>query len=537
MLPLKWFPDSVLPDSSAPFHGWVLSWLIPFIVILVIIFYYIFVTIKKRRLLNEKISEKAGILIPKIIIVILGVSAVLSICNYYDYGVFRYGTFLNEWDVYHYYTGTKYHKELGYNDQYGATAAAQFEFDNKTDTKIKFRDLSTYRQKSVSAKTLNFKKYKDKFSKKRWDEFVSDINWFKTQFPKKRWELLFKDAGYNGTPAWSFVVGNLLTKHISIQKTSGRFLLLSLDPLLMLAGLVFIAWAFGIRTSLIVVIFLGTHYLLSWGELKGGLLRTDFTVFTLISVSLLKKGYSKTAGAVFAWAIISRVFPVLFLIGPAVRFIYIAAVEKRMEKELFSFFWMCGLVVVIIITGSVIYAGSFDLWNQWILKISHHNAISWDWNIGYQALFDVDIKNGLPSPVNAQSLLKEEPGLLLYRNITLWAIRFALIVPGVYFAKFLKNYESFLYSFIFIFLIISAGYYYYLILTVPLIFFADKLENSLYSAGTIYMFLTGIMGYIFFSRWHQEFPTYYYMSWMIMGIVVLMLVTGASNAKRLYKHR
>ena len=89
------------------------------------------------------------------------------------------------------------------------------------------------------------------------------------------------------------MVGGLVTRHLSVRNPVSRWLMLALDPLLLLAASLAVAWAFGLRTALLLVVFVGTHYLLSWGHLKGALLRTDFAMASVLAVCLVKQRYYK----------------------------------------------------------------------------------------------------------------------------------------------------------------------------------------------------------------------------------------------------
>ncbi|HEX7597412.1 MAG TPA: hypothetical protein VF518_04305, partial [Polyangia bacterium] len=272
----SWIP-SELPDSWAPTHGWALARVLALVVMVVVAG---FVALERSRL-----SEAARRTGRRILLGVLAVAAVLSVFTYVDFGVFRYGSYLNEWDFYHYYVGTKYAPELGYTNLYGATLLADQEGGLRyQNPDHQMRDLSTAQLCDVDAVLAHAELYRGRFPEERWREFVADISWFKGQLPANRWSLILVDHGYNGTPAWSFAVGSLVTRHFSVRNPWSRAFMLALDPLLLLAGVVAVAWAFGLRTAFLLVIFVGTHYLMSWGHLKGALLRTDFALCSLLAV-------------------------------------------------------------------------------------------------------------------------------------------------------------------------------------------------------------------------------------------------------------
>jgi hypothetical protein len=289
---LSWRPAE-LPNSWAPTHGWALARVLILVAMVACLGYAVLAAPR----FAERLSTRARQVARRVLLGVLGIAALLSVAVYVDFGVFRYGSYLNEWDVYHYYLGTKYAPELGYSKLYGATLLADAEQGLRyQNPQHAIRDLETAELAPALSVAAQAHRYRSAFSDPRWRDFVADVTWFKQQFPAERWSLLLLDHGYNGTPAWSFVVGGLLTRHLSIRAPVQRWLMVLLDPALLLAAVAAVAWAFGPRTALLLVIFIGTHYLMSWGHLKGALLRTDFAVGSVLAVCLVKRKYYKTAG-------------------------------------------------------------------------------------------------------------------------------------------------------------------------------------------------------------------------------------------------
>jgi hypothetical protein len=534
----SWWPQH-LPNSYAPTHGWTLTWILVFAAILIIFLY----TLLKRPAMMLRIPESRRRLVTKLLAVFLGMAAVLSVLTYHDFGLFRYGTYHNEWAVYHYYLGTKYADELGYTELYGATLVADQEQDRKyTPSSGELRDLNTGKLVQVKDVLAQSTRYKSLFSTDRWSEFVVDVAWFKDQFQRDRWSLILQDHGYNGTPVWSFIVGGLLTKQLSIRNPTERFILLVLDPLLLVAGLLCVGWAFGTRTALLLMVFVGTHYLMSWGHMKGVLFRTDFAMSVLMAVCCVKKGKYNAAGMLLGWGILSRVFPVFFLVGPIVRFFSVLAEERRIDKKLLGLLVSCGGTILFLVLGSIVYGG-LELWQGWFQKITSHYISLVHWNIGYQPMVDVEIIRGVPELIDPLVHYAEEQGVLIQHIVLTWGVRALVLIPALYFAKFLKDHEALVYGFVFLFFLVAPAYYYYLILCVPFLFFAPDLQRPSHAVGLAYMFLTGIAGYAFFSGfeplresvvifkgWKQFFPTYYYMSWMISGTAIYMVLLAAARS-------
>jgi hypothetical protein len=482
----------------------------------------------------------------RILIAVLAVSAVLAVATYVDFGVFRYGTYLNEWDFYHYYVGTKYAPELGYTNLYGATLAA----DDETGLRYhnphgEIRDLATAQLRDVREVAAEAGHYRQHFSEERWREFVADIAWFKMQLPEKRWSLVLVDHGYNGTPAWSFVVGGLFTRHLSVREPLGRWPMLLLDPLLLLTAVLVVAWALGARAALLLVVFVGTHYLMSWGQLKGALLRTDFAMCSVLAVCFVKRGRYKLAGVLLGWATLSRVFPAFLLVGPLVLLVGEFVKSRRLNRSLLEMLLASAATIVVVALASCAYFGGTAIWHEWSSKIALHYAGGSDWDVGYRTIAESRFIQGIPVRAAHFAMGAGQPSDLPAK-VAEYVVLALLVVPALAFVRALEHHEAVAFGFVFVFVLSVASYYYYLFLCVPLLFFAVDLGRPQRALGAAFMFLTGLAGYVLFAGWqplsdswvplrgwHQTFPTYYYLSCFIAISAAQMIVIAATKARAL----
>jgi hypothetical protein len=490
-----------------------------------------------------RISRGGRRVVQRVLVGLLAVAALLAVASYVDFGVFRYGTYLNEWDFYHYYLGTKYAPELGYAGLYGATLAA----DEETGLRYKnpqgeIRDLASARLRRVEEVAAEAPLYKARFREARWRAFVADIAWFKTQLPEKRWSLLLADHGYNGTPAWSFAVGTLLTRRLSILVPWQRWTMLLLDPLLLLGTAVVVGRTFGVRVALLFVTFLGTHYLFSWGHLKGALLRTDFAMASVLAVCFVKQERYKLAGVLLGWAALSRVFPAFFLVGPAVLLAEQLLRRRELDRRLLGLLLASAATVVALVLASTAYFGGTAMWHEWSSKIALHYADGSDWDVGYRTIVEAKFPQGVPMRGwDFATLTGVWPTGM--ERLPAWIALALLVVPAVAFLRSLAHHEAVAFGFVFVFLFAAASYYYYLILCVPLLFFAGELDRPQNALGAAFLFLTGLAGYLLFSGseslrgswiplrgWHQTFPTYFYLSCLVAVTVVQMIALAASRA-------
>lgn len=248
----------------------------------------------------------------------LVVTALLAAGNYLSMGNLRYGSYLNAYEFYHYYMGSKYAPEIGYNELYNASLIADEETGLKfSDPKKHIRDLSTGRYRPVTSVLNESEKQRVKslFTGKRWEEWVGDIRWFKSKLTTGRWNGILRDKGYNASPVWSTVVGGGLSNQVSTESLWGMQLLSWLDLFMIGAAFLCVLWAFGPRPALLMIVVLGTGYMMKFSHMKGAYLRTDFCMTLVIAICMLKKNHYKIAGAVTGYSILARVFPAVFLFG------------------------------------------------------------------------------------------------------------------------------------------------------------------------------------------------------------------------------
>ena len=291
-----------------------------------------------------------------------------------------------------------------------------------------------------------------------------------------------------------------------------------------------------------MVIFIGTHYLLSWGHLKGALLRTDFAMASVLAVCLVKQRYYKIAGVLLGWAILSRIFPAFLLIGPTVLLLWRFVRSRCIDRQLLGLLGACAATVTLVVLGSCAYFGSTAIWHEWSLKIATHYSSGSDWDLGYRTIAEASVVDGVPVRTFAQAVA-HSPALFLARPGNIVAL--LLVLPAVTFIRGLEDHEALAYGFVFVFLLAVAAYYYYLILCVPLLFFAPHLERPQHALGLAFMFFTGIVGYVLFSGsnllpgswvmflgWRQTFPTYYFLCCFIAVTVAQMILLAGSKTLR-----
>lgn len=539
-------------------------------------------------------------------------AAVLAVGNYTKFGNWRYSSYLNAYEFYHYYMGSKYAAEIGYTDLYNASLVADVDTGRKySNPKKSIRNLDTGRYRSVEGVLAEADTYRDLFSEERWEEWLKDIRWFKSKLHTGRWNGILRDKGYNATPAWSMLVGGLLSNNVDTDDETGMFLLSLLDPLLMGLAFLCVLWAFGPRTALLLVVLIGTSYMMRFSHMKGAYLRTDFTMSLVMSVSFLKKGWYKTGGVLAGYSFISRVFPAVFLFGLGVKFLWdlapvawdalkrvlawgrgtarlwkaaaaVLAVHLawlvalkvgppvmdhgaptawglffgpslpvldvavaglavtlwgirtgRLDSRYFQFFLAWGLTGLALALASLVYWGP-DLWKEFLEKITYHNQDISPWRVGFKYIYMARWKDNfaftLPfhewQPYIRSAMYKLNPGF--WRTIMAVVLVFCLFA-----ARGLKDHRALAFGFVPCFFLVAPTYYYYIMLAVPALFLLPKVERPIEGLGVAALFAQAMAGYWFYSMWTQKYATYYYLSWMVGLIVVLMMVAAIYRGRTL----
>ncbi len=274
----------------------------------------------RRPVTQQLLGQRCSVVVKWILMGVLSVTAILALENYRATDYYRYNSYLNAYEFYHYYIGSKYAREVGYTDMYAASIIA----DSETGMKWKhqsgtIRDLSTGAHVNYKKFLERAEEYKAKFTPERWEEFRKDIVWFKDHMVQSRWSGILRDKGYNGTPVWTMLIGGLLSNTIPTDSKAGMMFLALLDPLVILITIILVVWAFGPRTAFLMVILLGTHYMMKWWHMKGAYLRTDWAMCLVISTCLIRKNKFATAGVFTGYAALSRIFPAIMIFGIAAK--------------------------------------------------------------------------------------------------------------------------------------------------------------------------------------------------------------------------
>lgn len=272
------------------------------------------------------------------------------------------------WNVYHYFLGAKYFPELGYQDLYVATLAADEAADDYWSDIRKLRDLETYatvpRQQALAGYDPA-----NRFSPQRWRDFQRDVKALQVQRSPSGWRHIFTDRGYNPTPLWTSV-GRLLTRFPADWLWALK-ILCSLDLLLLVYSFWSIHRSFG-RSVMAAVLLLFSLSPVNEGRIVGGFLQYDWFCALALALCYVRRRRPWPAAACLAYAIGSRVFPVLLLVSATLPWMRRYVLEGRILK--FHVRWAAALAVSggLALAIATLGGGGVESWTSFVSNIEIH---------------------------------------------------------------------------------------------------------------------------------------------------------------------
>ncbi len=245
----------------------------------------------------------------------LGLAAGLG---WWNFGAFNHPGFGHPSDTFHYYVGSKYFPELGYQRLYLCAAVADVEAGLRSQVAGRsLRDLASNQLVSAAVAIEHPETCRASFSPERWAAFARDIGWFRSHVPPRRWQAMQTDHGYNATPLWT-ALGGWLGSRVPASDSSILALRL-IDPLLLAGMWGAVAFSFGWRGACVAALYWGTNYPAQYGWTGGSFLRQGWLVASVLALCALRRGRSATAGALLALATGLRVFPIFVVAALAVK--------------------------------------------------------------------------------------------------------------------------------------------------------------------------------------------------------------------------
>ena len=316
----------------------------------------------------------------------LATLAIASVVVYYNFFAFHgEATWVHSHDVAHYYLGSKYFRELGYGDLYTGMLRAEAElFDNHFKA-IEARDLRSGDLVHIRDLLTASGPVRAAFTPERWAGFKADVAYFRGVLGPQ-YGKLFRDHGFNPTPLWA-LLGGSLANLVPAGSGRGIFLLTLIDPLLIAAAFVAVAWAFGAETMLLGMISFCVGFGAGFGWTGGAFLRCLWFFGVVGAFAALAKGRPAAAGVLLALASVLRMFPVFFLAAFVFKAIADLVTTGRIARErqrmLVAF-----TVTAALLAGATLPAFGFASWGAFQRNLTCHLETSSPNLVGFTSVID-----------------------------------------------------------------------------------------------------------------------------------------------------
>ena len=244
---------------------------------------------------------------------LLGIAAAVAVAAWFNFGLFHGAGFVHYWEQFHYFLGSKYFSELGYDGLYVASMAAQQESSPQLAIQPFIRDLRTNTVVPPHSVPEHKAEVRGRFSAARWRAFVADNQHFLESNDLDYLRQIRTDHGYNPTPTWTFVAR--LADSLLPASRANLELLGALDPILLILMFIVVFKTYGSRIGCVALILFGLGYAWRFDWVGGAFLRQDWLAAVVIGICALRRGRFALAGGLFAYATMVRIFPVLFVFG------------------------------------------------------------------------------------------------------------------------------------------------------------------------------------------------------------------------------
>jgi len=315
----------------------------------------------------------------------------LSLAHYTAFGEFhnlpKYGNQnFHPGEVYVYYMGSKYFKETGYFDLYACTSVAiremNLEYPKATTPHLfAIRNLKD-KVSSLTPQevwTQYMPECHERFSPQRWVDFKNDLQTlFNIGAYDAWWRTTLFDAGYNSSPIFASLaspVANLLPLAHTWNMIG------YIDFLLIAIAACFIYRAFGLYPLLGFLLIFGTNELSSYNWTGGSYFRHTWFASFIIALCLLKEKKYLWSGAVFAYSVGDRIFPLLFFVGALVPLAYGWFKTKGQKSDIVPFVTGFSIAMCVLLLISLKLYGLAS-WQDFFANMKIHNGPFWIPHVG-----------------------------------------------------------------------------------------------------------------------------------------------------------
>ncbi len=341
-------------------------------------------------------------------------------------------------DIFHYVMGSRYAAELGYTRLYHCAIVAESQGDPGRDLTLRaVRDLRDGSLGTAGPLVDREEECLERFAPARWASFRADVEGFRGQMSESQWARVFEDHGYNAPPTWS-LLGRLLSGSRPVDPARvARWT--RIDPLLYLACLALLAWAFGIETAALAAVVLVVGF--PWGTLwiGGAFGRSLWFAAMTTAVCLVRRGAPLAGGVAWALAVLLRLFPLLAGVGLAIHGLVETVRARRVHRPTARFLAGAVLCGALLIPFSTVAVGGADGLRAFVENTRRHesgaslNRLGWSVLVAWhpdrtaERLYDWGLRDPSTPYVDGQARTLRERRVVHVAGIVLGTLLVVLV--------------------------------------------------------------------------------------------------------------
>ncbi len=323
--------------------------------------------------------------------VLLACFSVWSVVLYTQFGLFNYypskRSFVNFHvrEVFVYYMGSKYYREVGQFDLYNCTAVAIRELQQERPG-IPWPNIVAVQNLRHKQTAIHLDDVMpqlvthchERFSPVRWDHFKNDFSTLHSFDPREAyWRLFLFDAGYNNSPVWTMITEPLA----NALPLKHSWWLGYIDTILLVIVAVGVFMAFGGYPLFAWLIFFGTNPLALYAWIGGSYFRFLWLATLTLGICCFAKKRYGLAGSFFGWATAITMFPAAFAAGACLPLLWRAAREREARQALRRFSTGFTATVAVLCIASVISYGP-NAWHDFFANLIGHHQPFWVNHLG-----------------------------------------------------------------------------------------------------------------------------------------------------------
>lgn len=298
----------------------------------------------------------------------------LAALAYFDFGAFHRPSFVHEHDSFHYYVGSRYFPEVGYDGLYDCATAAEAEAGFAARISLRAqRDLRTNALVQGTEILPRAGGCRARFGDARWTAFTRDVRSFVSRRDVNDWHRVLKDHGFNATPTW-IAAGVPFSRGLTGAAASVAPVVAVLDPLLLLLAFAAFYWAFGRETACLALVAFACNPLADFAWVGGAFLRQLWFATLALGIALLARRRGAAAGVALALSSLLQIFPLVCLATLAGAALFAWRRSKTLDSVVRRALIAGAITVAIVAPASAWASGRPGAWSAFADNTAKHAA-------------------------------------------------------------------------------------------------------------------------------------------------------------------